>query len=147
MVWAEEEVVIQRPCAVVFDFVSDVPRMPRWRSTLLEADWGDDGPSRVGRQIHAVTKVAGRRFVWDCTVTEWDPPSVFGYDARGVGSNRQEVNVTFRFAPAADGCRLTMGGGAELPRRIAGLAAPVVVRLVLRENRIALQRLKSLLEQ
>ena len=146
MVWAQEEVVIGRSCTDLFEFVSDVPRMPMWRATLLEATWGDGGPSRVGRAIHAVTKVAGRRFTWACEVTEWDPPNLFGYVARGVGNNHQEVSVAFQLAPAPGGCRLQMRGEAELPRMIAGLAGPVFLRLLLRENRIALHRLKSLVE-
>ena len=104
VVWAEERIRIARPCAAVFEYLTDVPRMPAWRSTLLEADWGDEGPTRVGRPIRALTKVAGRRFAWDCEVTEWDPPRLFGYIARGVGENRQEVTVSFRLHPAEDGC-------------------------------------------
>lgn len=147
MVWAEEEVVIARPCATVFDVLTDLPQMPAWRRTLLEAVWGDDGSAGVGRSMHAVTKVAGRRFVWSCEVTDWEPPAVFGYVARGVGGNRQEVDVTFRLTSEGDGCRVRMAGGAELPGRVAGLASPVLVRLLLRENRIALQRLKLLVER
>lgn len=147
MVWAEESLVIGRSCDVVFALVSDVPRMPAWRSTVLAAAWRDEGPPRVGRPMRAVTKVAGRRFAWACEVTEWDPPRLFGYTARGVGGNRQEVSAIFRLDPVAGGCRLRMAGGGELPGRVAGLAAPVLVRMLLRENRAALGRLKLLAEE
>ena len=144
MVWAEEAITVASPCEVVFALVTDVPRMPAWRSTLVEAAWDDEGPSQIGRRMRAVTRVAGRRFAWSCEVTEWDPPWAFGYVASGVGDNHHEVSVRFDLEPIPSGCRLTMAGGGKLPGRIAGIAAPLFVRLFMRENRMALKRLKTL---
>ena len=147
MVWAEEQIVIARPCEMIFALVSDVPRMPSWRSTLVNAAWDDEGPAELGRRFRAVTRVAGRRFAWSCEVTEWDPPRAFGYIARGTEGNRHEVAVRFGLEPVANVCRLTMAGGGELPGRIAGVAAPVFVRLIMHENRTALKKLKTLAEK
>jgi uncharacterized membrane protein len=147
MVWAEESITIACSREALFALVSDMPQMPRWRATLLEARWEDAGPTRVGRPLRAVTKVAGRRFDWRCEITEWDPPRMFGYIAKGVGGDTQQVQVRFRIEPVGDASRLTMAGGGELPGSIAGIAAPVFVRMIRRENRKALHELRSLAEE
>ena len=75
---------IDRPVQEVFAFVTDLPRTPEWRTTVLRAEaiqWQAVSP--VGAHFRAITRVAGRRWNWVLEVTAWDPPGRFAYVVEG----------------------------------------------------------------
>jgi uncharacterized protein YndB with AHSA1/START domain len=145
MVHAEETIFIDRAPAAVFAAVSDPGVMPLWRSNLAEVAWVDGAAPGVGHaNLRAVTRVMGMRFEWTCDVTAWDPPAHFAYVAR---NGRYTVDVAFTCAPEDHGTLLTMRGGGEIPGgRVGGLAAPLFVQQLQRDNRKSLHALKQLLE-
>ena len=145
MVHAEESIQISSPPADVFAAVSDPAVMPLWRANLAEVSWVDGATPGVGQaNLRAITRVMGMRFEWTCDVTAFQPPTRFAYVAR---NGRYTVDVAFTCAPTEIGTLLTMRGGGDIPGgRVGGVAAPMFVRQLQRDNRKSLAALKHLLE-
>ena len=140
---AEESIDIAAPADVVFALITDLARMPQWRANVVAAEWTDASRTR----LRATTRLMGVSMEWDCEVTALDAPHHFSYLARDRGG-RFEVEAAFIVEPHPDGCTVVMRGAGEMPGgRIGGVAAPLYLRSLQRENRRSLDKLKHLAEQ
>jgi hypothetical protein len=141
----ESSVVVRRPVAEVFAYVTDLPRTGEWRTTVLEADaleWL--GPSAVGARFGAVTRVAARRWDWTLEVTRWDPPWSFAY---AVVEGSVPMEVGYRLEEHDEGCRFTLEAATgTIGGAFGRLVVPVIAWGMRREVRMHVRNLQRILD-
>lgn len=57
MIEFENTIEIERPIAMVFEFLADLENLPKWNYFVTEVRRTDAGPPRVGATYHQVRKV------------------------------------------------------------------------------------------
>jgi hypothetical protein len=86
--------------AVAYSYLADPRNRPEWQSSLKRVDLLDDGEPRVGMRWRDVTSVG---MVPDMVITEMQPDTLWAE----TGTWRAvEADLTLRFAPSGEGCRL-----------------------------------------
>jgi uncharacterized protein YndB with AHSA1/START domain len=100
----ETSIEIQAPPGTLWDFISDLDRIPEWvtfTDEMLEVPEGEAREGSVYREYGGVGPKKGES-TW--TITRFDPPSVQVHEGDlGV----MEPTLTMRVEPAGDGARLT----------------------------------------
>ncbi len=133
-------VIIHRPLAEVFDFVTDLRNETRWqpeiRSVTLE------GPLSAGSTFRERRVTFGRSFDWRFRITHYSAPhSITIETIDGAAPYRG----TRRFESLDGSTKITETGELELPGLLA-LFDPIAERVSRRPLRVAYARLKALLE-
>jgi len=137
----EISTVISRPLPDVFQFVSNVENQPKWQAASVENRQLTPGPMAVGAQIQHVGKWLGRRYESLGQVVEFELDSRWAYKSL---SGPYQLEMRYRFEPAAAGTRLTLtvvGGDQGFFR----LPAPLLRFFAQRVLQADLNRLKRLL--
>ncbi len=142
MVRVEDSIVVSRPIAEVFAYLTDPETLPEWQGSCLEARLDGDGPMRAGSRVVETRKFLGRRMESTMEVAEYEPPRRF---AVKVGSGPVPFTATNSLSEADGGTRIDAVIEAE-PGGFFRLAEPLVVRAVERELRNNLATLKDVLE-
>ena len=62
------------PPVIVFDFVADAEKNPRWHAHVNETTWIDPPPTRVGRRGRQTGHLFGRDWAFVAEVVEYEPP-------------------------------------------------------------------------
>jgi uncharacterized membrane protein len=107
---AQRTIRIDRPADQVFAFFADPGNDQKWRPHVKEIS--AEGPARAGSTIHqVVTGPGGRGIPADIEVTDYEPPSRYGFKVtagpvRPVGE--------FRFASTGDATEVSFSLTAEL---------------------------------
>jgi uncharacterized membrane protein len=141
----EESINIDRPPEEVFGFLSVRTNDPMWMASVTESEWLDpDEPIGVGRRGRMVMKAMGRREFLD-EVTVYEPGRRIAH--RSV-SGPMEIHTACIAEPAGNGCRATvLYEPQRLPGGVLGrMTAPLTARIVRRNFRADLARLKDILE-
>jgi uncharacterized membrane protein len=141
----EESIIIGRSPEEVFRFISVRTNDPAWMASVTESEWLDpDAPMAVGRRGRMVMQAMGRREFLD-EVTEYEPGRRIAH--RSVAGPMQ-IRTACIAEPAGTGCRATVLYEPEhLPGGVVGrMTAPLTARIVRRNFRADLARLKNLLE-
>lgn len=134
-------VLIRRPPADVWDFVSDLERTPRWRTTVTSIEPPTE--LKVGERFSGTTRLIGRTWKWVLELTEVDPPSTLGYV---VVDGVAELFVTYRVDEHPMGSRFSLTGGVEKAGFVGRMVAPFAARALERETPAHLENLKRILE-
>jgi uncharacterized membrane protein len=141
----EESIIIDRSPEGVFGFLSVRANDPVWMASVTESEWLDPAePMRVGRRGRMVMQAMGRREFLD-EVTEYEPGRRIAH--RSV-AGPMAIRTACIAEPAGEGCRATV---LYEPERLPGgffgtLTAPLTARIVRRNFRADLVRLKDILE-
>ncbi len=135
-------VVIYRPVAEVFAFVSDVARLPEWVAAIVEARRTSAEPMGRGSTFTNVVRALGRRVEVAQEVAEYEPQRRVVLRSE---SGPLPTTLTQTFEPVGDGTRLTQAV-AFAPRHVFKLAGPLVVAGARRHMASDLATLKRLLE-
>ena len=133
-------VIIHRPLAEVFAFVTDLRNETRWqpeiRSVTLE------GPISAGATFRERRVTFGRSFDWHFRITHYDAPHTISIETiDGVAPYRG----TRSFEAHGGSTKITETGELELPGLLA-VFDPIAERASRRPLRVAYDRLKALLE-
>ncbi len=75
----EETVHIEAPAEVVYQLVSDLPRMGEWSPENRGGQWLDGGAGRVGDRFEGHNKIGDREWSVVCQVTRAEPASEFQF--------------------------------------------------------------------
>ena len=143
MARAELSTFIDRPQAEVFDFVADPVNNPKWRSYVVESGWLDDGPMRVGRRGYQTSRILGRQMSVEARIVAWDPPRHVTWEAvQGGATVRSWVTVE----PKGDGSLVSGGAEGNLNGIVGRLLTPIAVRMMVRQARTSMVKLKAALE-
>lgn len=138
----EVRVQIARTPEDVYAYTTTVDTMPEWRGDISEAEQLTAGPIGVGTRIRAGGKVLGRPIGVVIEVTELEPGTRFGY--RPISGPLRTHNV-YTFGAEAGGTRVTLTDEIDLAG-ILGLFEPLLSRMVRRQYRANLGRLKAIME-
>jgi uncharacterized protein YndB with AHSA1/START domain len=136
----EHTVLIERPPAEVFGYLTDVERLPEWQSSAVEVR--ADGPLQVGTRIKETRTFLGRHAESTLEVTEYEPERKFSLR---VVSGPLPFEVRHTLSPADGGTRLDWVGEAETSR-FPRIAVRMVTRSAEGQFKADLERLKRLLE-
>jgi uncharacterized membrane protein len=142
----DQSIVIARPVAEVFDFLTHAQNLPRWDASMLECVQLDDAPVTVGTRYRGASKVLGRRIEWTTEVIEFVP---------GVRSKSKSIDgplafsVMYEVAEVPDGTLLRYRLAAEsgLGGAFGRAMEPIVERAQAKVVSANLQTLTRLLEQ
>ena len=73
MARAEASVVIKRPAAAVFAFLTDLEKGTQWQASVMAASKTSEGPVGVGATGREVRRFMGRQMESTFEVTEFEP--------------------------------------------------------------------------
>jgi uncharacterized protein YndB with AHSA1/START domain len=132
---------IERSPQEVFDYLTDVDRVPEWQASALESH--ADGPLGVGARIHETRRLLGRDAHTELEVSAFDPPRRLTLNTI---SGPVKVDIDHRLETHGDGTLLHVVAEAD-PGLMLGFARPVIERQAKREVRGDFDRLKELLER
>ncbi len=149
----QNEVVIARPPAAVFDYVSTPANWPAWHPSSLGVAGATDHTLQPGERVTETFVVAGRSGVVVWTVTKSEPPRTWRIEGEIEG--RKAGTVTYMLTPALTPS-LTPSEESTRFERVFSYQSPTLLfvllnRLVLRprieaESAEAVRRLKAKLE-
>lgn len=138
----EAEVIIHRPVAEVFAFLSDIDQIPLWVAEMEEIRPTSPGSVAVGSTFDGDAHFLGRRLTSGHVVTAYEPERLFAYRASG---GPLPGTLSYRFEPVAEGTRVTVGAEVE-PGGAFRLAGPLLRRAGRRMYGRSLERLKGIVE-
>lgn len=134
---------IDRPADDVFDFVADQTNAPQWQGGLHAVRRVTRGPVGVGTEHEFERRFAGMRLTSRNRYTGYEPGRLVSFE---IPSGRVTGKASYLVEPVGTtGCRLV----SEMHFRVsgpAGLAAPLLARLLERDGTRNLAALKELLE-
>ena len=142
MIQVAESIVIRRPLAEVFAYVSDPKHAPEWQSALLEVRQTTAGPLGVGTQFIGVRKFLGRKIESSAEFVAYEPGTSVIYKS---DAGPMPMTWWYRFEPVAEGVRVTCQMEMR-PSALFGLAEPLITSSVQRELIASFGDLKDLLE-
>ena len=138
----EHSVIIDRPLAEVFAFVTDLRNETRWQPEIRSVTLEDPLPLMTGATFREERVTLGRRYDWRFRITRFEAPRVIEIETiTGTAPYRGAR----RFEAVGGATRVTESGELTLPR-FARFLEPVLGRLAARPVRVAYARLKRLLE-
>jgi carbon monoxide dehydrogenase subunit G len=137
----EHTVRIDRSPADVFNYLTDVERMPEWQSSAVEAR--AEGEMGVGTQIKEIRNFLGRRAESTLEVIEYEPGRKFSLR---VVSGPLPFEVRHALTPEGEGTRLDWVAEADTSR-FPKLAVRMMAGTAERQFKGDLERLKRVLEE
>ena len=69
----EHSIVVNRPVAEVWGFISEPGSDAKWQSGVVESTKTTEGPMGVGTRIKDVRRFLGREIESEFEITEWEP--------------------------------------------------------------------------
>jgi carbon monoxide dehydrogenase subunit G len=136
----EHTVVIQRPPAEVFAYLTDVSKLPEWQTSASEASV--DGEMKLGAHVREVRSLLGRRAESMLEVSEFEPDRKFSLR---VVSGPLPFEVRHTLTEDNGSTRLDWAGEADTSK-FPRFAVRMVAGAVEAQFKADLERLKSLLE-
>ena len=140
MIEVEHTLEIDRPAQEVFDYLTDVSRLPEWQSSAESAEL--EGSLGEGARIREVRTFMGRRAASTLEVTEYDPPRRFSLH---VVEGPIEYAVEHALEAVDGRTRIRFVGRGETPR-VPRLMQGAIRRAVERQFVRDLETLKRTLE-
>lgn len=140
----EHEVVIARPPAEVFAYLSDLANLAEWQGSVREVVPDEPGPLREGARFTEVRRVAGRRIESKLEVETLAPDREL---ALRVVSGPMPGSVRHLLEPVGDAKTKLRIVGELSGGGLRGLAGPLIERAARREAEADLRRLRQVLER
>jgi uncharacterized protein YndB with AHSA1/START domain len=134
---------IERPASEVFDYLTDVSRLPEWQSSAESAEL-EEGELRVGARIREVRTFMGRRAASTLEVTEYEPPRQFSLR---VVEGPIRYSIEHALEPLDGRTRVTFVGRGEargVPRLMQGAVRRAVERQFVKDLELLKRTLESL---
>jgi hypothetical protein len=137
-----KEIVINATPQQVFDYVSQLTRHSEWAQHDLTVEQTSQGPAGVGSTYASVAHQFGTQKETQ-TVTEYNPPSVFAFEARGSLGTARHV---FDIRPSGSGSSVTKSMELIKPSFMARVMTPMISRQTRSSLTSDLDRIKAHLE-
>jgi carbon monoxide dehydrogenase subunit G len=143
MLAVEESIVIARPRAEVWDFLTDPENVTVYASNIVEYEMVEGDKHTVGRRCRGAAKVAGRRVEFTDEMRESEPAA----HTRLVSEDATiPYSLDLSYAEEDGGTRVTWHQEVESLKGIFKFADPIVMRLYARDVRANLENAKTILE-
>jgi uncharacterized membrane protein len=110
MIHLDFGVLIDRPTADVFQFITNLDNLPRWQNIVKEIKAADQKPMADGKTYHVAAEMMGRKLDGILTVEAFQPDSQFGYK---MDAGPSVVHALITFKPVGTGTKLSLSGQAE----------------------------------
>jgi uncharacterized protein YndB with AHSA1/START domain len=136
------ETTINASPETVFAYVADVTKHPEWGSHRNAATKRGDGPPGAGAVYDTVNHQFGEQKE-TVTVTDYNPPSLFGFDASG---SLGVAHHAFELAPSGSGTKVTKSMQITQPKFLARISAPMIGMQQPKALAEDLRRIKAKLE-
>ena len=143
MINIEESIVINRPVAEVFAFVTNFENLPQWESNFRKVRLLASTPTGVGTTYQCDLKLPGQTATSKFEITEYEVNKKIAFEAEQAGPAKP--NGSFRFESVADGTKITLLPRPEF-RGFFKLLEPMMAGYVRKQNQDHLVKLKILLE-
>ena len=146
MVKVEYDVTMAAPPEAVFDYVTDVERIPEWQSAagVRRVTKADAGPLRVGSTFRMERESRGNVAQIDCTITTLEPSRRFDFHTLDNDGFVGDFRTTL--APAGDGTALNWSVRMQPPNLLYRVLQPVIAREIRRSADLDFANLKRILE-
>ena len=142
MVRFELSVEIARPVHEVWEYLTDVERVPEWQSSAVASHQVSEGPMGVGTKLEDERRFLGRRARSEVEVTEYEPERLF--TLRGL-SGPVRFTVRHRLSESDGGTRVDVEAEDD-PGGISRFVRPMIERAAEHEFKGDFRRLKHRLE-
>jgi uncharacterized protein YndB with AHSA1/START domain len=142
MVKVEYSIVINRPVAEVFTYVTDPANNTKWQECLVESRQASSGPMGLGAQVVDVRKFPGRDMDSKLEVTAFEPNKKF---SEKVNSGPLKFEITNIFEASGSGTKFTVSLQGE-PGGFFKLAEGMVEKQLRSQSEGDAGRLKKVLE-
>ena len=143
MIRIEHEVVVDRPLAAVFAYVSDPANVPEWQAGVVETTKEEEGRMRVGLRWRVVRTFLGRRMEGTVEAAAYDSGRELPVR---VVSGAIPLRVRHLFDTAAGATRIRVSAEGE-PAGFVRLGSRFVARAAERQLKEDFSRLKRVLEE
>ncbi|HXH23074.1 MAG TPA: SRPBCC family protein [Dehalococcoidia bacterium] len=143
MIRIELSTQISRPRDEVFEFLTDVGKLPKWQTGVVQSKAVSEGAMRVGYQFEETAKVAFWKLHTVCAVTDIKANERFAFTAKSNGPI--DYHGQFDLQPVAGGTRLSVTGSVNL-KGLWKLLQPVLAGDLRKETRAELETIRRLLE-
>ena len=141
MIEVEHTLEIDRPVEEVFEYLTDVSRLPEWQSSAESA--AIEGELREGALVREVRSFMGRRAASTLEVTEYEPPRRFSLR---VVEGPIHYWVEHRLEPLDGRTLVTLVGHGEargVPRLMQGAVRRAVERQFVKDLEALKQNIES----
>jgi uncharacterized membrane protein len=135
-------VVIDRPVADVFAYITDVRNLPDWQASAEKADWEGDGAVGVGSRMRERRTFVGRTIETTLEVTAFEPDRLFELESAG---GPIPLRVRHEFEPANGSTRVRVAAEGK-PGGLFKLAERMAQKQAERQFTRDFERLKEILE-
>lgn len=142
MIHVEGRIIIRRPLAEVFAYVSDLRHSREWPEALSEVRKTTEGPLGVGARFTFARKFLGRKMEGSNEFTAYEPNALVAFR---FGGGPIHGEASYRFEGAPEGSMLT----SRITMRTAGLsrlAEPLMAASLRRDMEANLGKLRGILE-
>jgi uncharacterized protein YndB with AHSA1/START domain len=138
----EQSIVVNAPAEKVFEYVSDLTKLPEWGQFSTAVRQTSQGPVGVGSTFETDGKQFGNH-TDICTISEYVPGKKFAIEAKGDAG---DVKNSFVIAEEGATTRLTKVQEFTKPALSARLAKPVISRLAPKNLMKDLEKIKANIE-
>lgn len=142
MVKIEHSVVINRPVAEVFAYVTRPENTPKWQSGMLASQQTSEGAMDVGTIFTEVRQMMGQKMDQTMEVTAYEPNQKWSFKSIKA-TVPHEAHLTFE--AVEDGTRINLVSLGR-PQGLFKLATPIISRQLKKEFVADFKNLKQLLE-
>jgi uncharacterized protein YndB with AHSA1/START domain len=138
-------VVVNRPAADVFAYLTDFSKHAEWSPKPYRVESITEGPTRVGTKLHSVGWLPGQpEHGSDAEVTDLDPPSKFAFNAVEQG---QIFRSEFILTPEGSATRVDRIFSMPKPPGFVGVVFPLIRAMIIKPGvRKGMNMLKANLE-
>jgi uncharacterized membrane protein len=138
----EQSIVVNAPAEKVFEYVSDLTKLPEWGQFSVAVRQTSQGPVGVGSTYETDGKQFGNH-TDNCTVTEYVPGQKFALETKGDAG---DVRNSFEIVEEGPTTRLTKVQEFTKPALSARLAKPLISRLAPKNLMKDLEKIKANIE-
>jgi hypothetical protein len=141
----EQSVIIQRPAADIFSYLSGSEHLVDWSSVVIAVRSDPGGPLRGGSRLRITTQFLGQWMETSYEVIEWQPNSHLTF--KGM-TGIDPCVFSYQFVPIGGGTIVSLEAMLPLPLQggMLGLTEAVVENIVKRQIQHDLLTLKDVLE-
>lgn len=131
------------PAEEVFAFLADVSQGPRWLPTCGALEKLTPGPDRVGTQLRYTYRDESRSIVMPGQIVGYQPSNLLAFE---YGGDLVNATAEFHLEPTVRGTQVAYKLRIIPQTFLVGLASPLIRRQAVHEAKVALERLRELLE-
>jgi hypothetical protein len=138
------DIVIDRPCADVAAYASDLSNVSDWYESVESVSWQTSPPLTVGSQLEIVVNVLGRRTTYAYEILDFVPSERL---VMRTDNGPIQMETVYTWAPIDAGrTRMAIRNHGE-SSGFAKLGAPMMSAGLRRSSQRDLKTLKRILEQ